>query len=66
MVELSKQSLVRRVAATLDGVGWQKAKAIDQHFGTVAELVMADERELRAIEGIGKELSNKIVKQLRG
>jgi len=65
-VELSKHSLVRRVAACLDGVGWDRAKAIDKHFGSVVDLVRADEKELRGIEGIGKGLSGSITKQLRG
>jgi len=64
-VELSRQSLVRRVASQLDGIGWGKAKAIDQKFGTVEELVMADEEELMEIGGIGKKLAHGIIAQLR-
>ena len=66
VVELSKQSLVRRVAAQLDGIGWEKAKAMDQRFGSVAELVMASPEELLEIEGIGKVLTASIISQLRG
>lgn len=65
-VELSKQTLVRRVAACLDGVGWGKAKAIDLEFGSVAELVAAGEKELVEVEGIGKVLAKSIVEQLHG
>jgi len=64
VVELSKQTLVRRVASCLDGVGWEKSKAIDQRFGTVGELVNATPEELRGIEGIGKGLSQSIIEQL--
>jgi len=65
-VRLFRQSVVRRVANALDGIGWEKAKAIDQMFETVEELVMADEKELMGIEGIGKKLAGSIITQLRG
>ena len=66
VVELSKQSLIRRVAACLDGIGWEKAKALDLRFGTVEELVGASSEELSAVEGIGKGLTASIIKQLQG
>ena len=66
VVELSKQSVVRRVASTLDGIGWEKAKALDLRFETVAEMVQAEEKELREVDGIGKGLAGSIVRQLRG
>ncbi len=65
-VELSKQTLVRRVAACLDGIGWEKAKALDLKFGTVAELVGVLPEELAKVEGIGKGLTASIIKQLHG
>ncbi len=65
-VELSKQTLVRRVANQLDGIGWGKAKALDLKYGTVAELVDALPEELMELEGIGKKLAGSIVKQLKG
>jgi len=66
VVELSKHTLVRRVAAQIDGVGWKKAKAIDQVFSSVVELASADEGELAQVEGVGKKLAVDIVGQLRG
>ena len=65
-VELSRQSLVRRVAACLDGIGWGKSKVIDQHFKSVSELTTAMPEELMGMDGIGKKLAESIVKQLRG
>jgi len=65
-VRLFKQSVVRRVASQLDGIGWEKAKMIDQQFDTVEALVNALPSELEAIEGIGEVLSTSIIKQLRG
>jgi ERCC4-type nuclease len=66
VVELTKQTLVRKVASCLAGVGWEKSKAIDQRFKTVEELVRATPEELMEIEGIGKGLSGSIITQLRG
>jgi len=65
-VQLSKHSLVRRVAAQLDGIGWGKAKAIDERMDTVEGMVVAGEADYMAVEGIGKKLAGSIVKQLRG
>ncbi len=65
-VELCKQTLVRRMAACLDGVGWRKAKALDMEFDSVVELAVAREKELLEVEGIGKVLAGSIVKQMHG
>jgi len=65
-VRLYRQTLIRRIAYQLDGVGYEKSKLIDRKFNTVWELVMASEKELMEIEGIGKKLAGDIVKQLRG
>lgn len=63
-VQLSKHTLVRRVAAQIDGIGWERAREIDQHFGSVSELLEATQKELMEIDGIGKKLAGSIVKQL--
>ena len=65
-VELSRHTTVRRVVAQLDGIGWEKAKALDMVFGSVAALVGATEKELMGVEGIGKTLAQGILKQLQG
>ncbi|MDD4984388.1 MAG: helix-hairpin-helix domain-containing protein [Dehalococcoidales bacterium] len=65
-VQLLKATVVRRMAAQLDGVGWERAKAIDQVFGSMEALVRASEGELREVEGIGKKLAASIVNQLHG
>lgn len=66
VVELSKQSLTRRWAACLDGIGWEKSKALDTAFRTPLDLAMASEEELKEVEGIGGGLSKSIIKQIRG
>lgn len=67
VVQLSKASLVRRVAYQIDGIGWsKKSKAIDQHFKSVSELVEAVPMDFMKLEGIGKKLAGSIHKQLHG
>ena len=65
-VRLFKHSTVRRVAAQLDGIGWDKAKALDNRYTSVEELVGATEAELREVDGIGKTLAASIYRQLHG
>jgi len=65
-VELTRHSLVRRIAAQLDGIGWEKARALDQRYNSAEELVGASVDELREVEGIGKVLATRITNQLRG
>jgi ERCC4-type nuclease len=65
-VELSKHSTVRRVSATLKGVGWERAKEIDTVFGSVEQMVGATVEEWKAIDGIGDKLSRSIWSELRG
>lgn len=59
-----KLSLVQRVAAELPGVGFGRSKAVANRFGSLLEMVMADEKAWRGIDGIGKTLSKRIVKEI--
>ena len=58
--------LIRKVAAQLPGVGWERSAAVAKSFSSVAEMVAADESRWRQVEGIGKKLSARIVRLLRG
>ena len=62
-VELVKAPLLRRVAAELPGIGWQKSREVAKHFGSVLEMSLATEREWRRIPGIGKILAERITKE---
>ena len=42
-----KPSLVRRIAAELPGVGWERALAVEKRFRTIEDLMIATEEELR-------------------
>lgn len=63
-VELVKAPLLRRVAAELPGIGWQKSREVAKHFGSVLEMSLATEREWRRIPGIGKILAERITKEI--
>jgi ERCC4-type nuclease len=61
---LSKPNLVRRVAKELPGVGWERSKAVADHFGSVWHMVTSNQDEWRTIPGIGKTMSASIVDAL--
>jgi len=59
-VVVTPPSLLRRLAAQLPGVGWERSLAIELHFRTVPRMLLADEVEWRKIPGIGKGLARRI------
>lgn len=60
-----RPSLLRRIAAQLPGIGWQKAQAVEKHFPDVVTMMVADEREWRKIAGVGKTLSLRIIDEIQ-
>lgn len=65
-VELAKPSFERCVAKELDGVGWEKSRAVVERFPSVLDMVMADPSEWERLPGIGKVLAQRIHNQLNG
>lgn len=63
-VSLSKPNLVCRMAKELSGVGWSKARELGKRYGNAMELVMAQEKDLMEVAGIGKKLARSIIKEL--
>lgn len=63
---IGKASLVRRVAAALSGIGWEKSGNIDVKFSSVEDMLQAGPKEWATIPGIGKTLADRAFKQLRG
>jgi ERCC4-type nuclease len=57
----TRPTFVRRVAAELPGVGFEKSGMIAGAFPTVRALMGADEKRLRTLPGIGKALAKGIV-----
>ena len=60
-VQLVRPSLVRRIASELPDIGWEKSRAIDEHFRSVAEMVSADVKAWQEIPGIGKKIAEQVV-----
>jgi len=64
---LVRPSLAIRVAKELSGIGYDKAGAVARHFhGSVREMVLAVEDQWQEVAGIGKILSQRIVRELNG
>ena len=66
MATVGKASLVRRVAATLSGIGWERSGDVALKFGTVKEMMEAGPAEWETIRGVGKTLARRAYDQLRG
>ena len=64
-VLLTKASLLRRIAKELEGVGYTRSKAVEQHFSSVEAMVNATVKQWMEIEGIGKITAERIVKSIR-
>jgi ERCC4-type nuclease len=58
-------TLVQKVAAILPGIGGERALAASGAFGSVREMVNADEATWKAIDGIGPKTATKVVEALR-
>lgn len=61
-----KPKLVVRIVKEIEGVGWDRAKAIGRKYPTIMALMCAEAKELTEIEGIGKKTASNILQALRG
>ena len=61
-----KPGLARRVAAQLPGIGWEKSGAVIGRFRSVQDMANADERQWTEVPGVGKTLSARFVRLMRG
>jgi ERCC4-type nuclease len=57
-------SLLRRMAAQLKGVGWKRAQAVEQHYTSVVDMILAPVEEWRKITGIGKGIAAGVVEEI--
>jgi ERCC4-type nuclease len=62
---LVKPSVLRRVAAQLPMIGYERSGAVEKHFRTVYAMATAEEKQWREIEGIGKGIAQKVVRAIR-
>ncbi len=65
-VTVGKASTVRKVAYSLDGLGWEKSLAIDKAFNSVAEMCEAAPKDFEVLPGFGPKISKKLWDQLHG
>ena len=57
-------SLLRRWASELPGIGLELSGRVEEEFGCIHNLVMADVKDWQEIEGIGKVKAQKIVEAI--
>lgn len=62
---LERPSLARRVAKELPLIGWERSRSVEEHFGTVEAMVVADKADWLAIDGIGNGIANRVWKAIR-
>lgn len=59
-VMMSEPSEMLRMLSGIDGVGWDKGRAIEDHFGTWGRLHNASMKELMKVPGVGKVIATHI------
>jgi ERCC4-type nuclease len=64
-VNLIRPSLIRRISSELDGIGWEKSRAVEDHFGSVLDMVQANTDEWQKIPGIGKTIASRVFSSIR-
>lgn len=57
---------IRDIAATLPGIGYDRAMAIAKKANSVSDLFLMTERQWREVDGVGKTLAKRIVQALHG
>ena len=62
---LYKPSFLRRVAAEFPGIGWEKSGDVALRFGTLWNMVNADEKIWTSIKGVGKVLAKRAYDLIR-
>lgn len=62
--QLVKPTLRKRMAKELPGIGVMKSGAVEAHFENVVEMVNAPAEEWEKIPGIGKDIGEKVVKEM--
>lgn len=63
---IERPGLLRRMAAELPLIGWERSADVARHFGTVTAMVNAPTAEWLKIPGIGKGIAAKVTEALDG
>lgn len=66
MALISRPSLLRRVAATLPGIGMGRSGPVSRKFSSVVDMALAGKEEWMGIVGIGKTTAERVVRHLNG
>lgn len=61
---LRKPTLLHRIVKEFEGIGWDKGKALEGHFGTLSNLLFASEKDIKKVPGIGKKLAARLYREL--
>lgn len=61
---VDRPGLLRRVAAQLPLIGWERSVAVARKFGTVVNMANADRADWMSIDGIGAGIADKVVKAI--
>lgn len=56
----------QQMASRLPGIGWDKSKKVEEHFGCMLEMAGASEEEWMKIKGIGRKIAEQSRGILRG
>lgn len=62
--QIVKPGIVRRVAKELSGLGWERSEAAAKKFKSVREMINANEKTWREVEGVGPTIASRIVKEV--
>jgi len=65
-LSLTKPSLVRRVAAEVQGIGWERSRDVERRFRTCIDMVLATEKEWMEIPRVGPTIARRAVKSFAG
>lgn len=63
---IERPGLLRRMAAELPLIGWQRSADVVRKFGTVVAMVNADRQGWMSIDGIGAGIADRVVKAIHG
>lgn len=64
--ELARPTRLRRMAAQLPLIGWERSKAVVERFRSLSEMVSAPESAWLEIDGIGKGIAQKVTQFIHG
>ena len=65
-VLLTPATLLRKTAAQLPGIGYEKSAEAEKSFASVRDMVNADVARWESIPGVGKVIANRIVVAVSG